>query len=81
MVPACEHKREAMNTLSSEECQVLMEVLTQQLGSSATNEQFCDALLGLLEDIPGLERLHPDEAARLAQQLWRTYRDQEERQD
>jgi len=80
-VPACEHKREAMDTLSPAECQVLIEVLTEQLGRSATNEQFCDSLLGLLEDIPRLEHLTPAKAARLAQQLWRNYLDQEKRQD
>jgi hypothetical protein len=70
-----------MDTLSPGECEVLVALLTEQLGRDATNQQFYDRLLGLLEDIPGLEHLTPAKAAHLAQQLWRTYLDQEDHQD
>lgn len=68
-----------MDTLSPGECEALVALLTEQFGSGATNEQFCDSLLAVLEDIPGLERLASAEVAHLAHQLWRTYREQEDR--
>lgn len=70
-----------MDTLSPGECEALVALLTEQLGSGATNEQFCDSLLAVLEDIPGLERLQLDDVARLAHQLWRSYCEQEGSQD
>jgi len=70
-----------MDTLSPGECEALVALLTEQLGRDATNEQFCDSLLAVFEDIPGLERLTPAEVAHLAYQLWRTYREQENQQD
>lgn len=70
-----------MDTLSPGECEALVALLTEQLGSGATNEQFCDSLLAVLEDIPGLEGLTPAQVAHLAFQLWRTYREQKDRQN
>ncbi len=66
-----------MQTLSAEQQQNLVEIISEEFGTGLTCDEFADVLLGLLEDISGFETISPAKANQLINQLWRKYHAQE----
>jgi hypothetical protein len=62
-----------MHSLSTEQKQQLVEILDEEFGSEMKLEDFTDALLGLLEDMPGFETAKDSTVEKLTRQLWRKY--------
>ena len=62
-----------MNTLTNEQKQQLVEILNEEFGAEMNNAEFTDALLGLLEDVPGLETAKQSTINKLVKQLWSKY--------
>lgn len=62
-----------MNTLTTEQKQQLVEVLSEEFGAEMNNAEFTDALLGLLEDVPGFETAKQSTINKLVNQLWSKY--------
>jgi hypothetical protein len=69
-----------MHTLTLEQQQALIEILTDRFGSQLEFEDFADAMLSVFEDIPGFETIPQARAKRLVNQLWRKYRVQDEQE-
>ena len=66
-------KEIAMHTLSEEERQTLIAIVTEQHGSAASYDVFADVTLGVFEDIPGFETMPPAKADHLVNELWSIY--------
>jgi hypothetical protein len=64
-----------MESLTTEQKQQLVEVINEEFGTGMKLDEFTDALLGLLEDIPGFETAQQSTINKLTQQLWRNYHD------
>jgi hypothetical protein len=64
-----------MESLTTEQNQQLVEVINEEFGTGMKLDEFTDALLGLLEDIPGFETAQQSTINKLTQQLWRNYHD------
>jgi hypothetical protein len=64
-----------MKSLTTEQKQELVEIIIEEFGTGMTLEEFTDALLGLLEDVPGFETTKESTINKLTQQLWRKYHD------
>ncbi|MBU1691588.1 MAG: hypothetical protein KKD65_12755 [Gammaproteobacteria bacterium] len=62
-----------MKSLTTEQKQQLVEIINEEFGSGMSLEEFTDALLGLLEDISGVETAHQRTINKLTQQLWSQY--------
>lgn len=62
-----------MNTLTTEQKQQLVEIITEEFGTEMNNAEFTDALLGLLEDMPGYETAKQSTINKLVNQLWSKY--------
>jgi hypothetical protein len=62
-----------MNSLTAEQKQQLVEILNEEFGTGMTHAEFTDALLSLLEDIPGFETAKQSTINKLATQLWSQY--------
>ena len=62
-----------MKSLTTEQKQQLVEILSEEFGTVMTLAEFTDALLGLLEDIPGFETAKQSTINKLATQLWSKY--------
>lgn len=62
-----------MNTLTTEQKQQLVEILNEEFGTEMNNAEFADALLGLLEDVPGFETAKQSTIHKLVNQLWSKY--------
>jgi len=65
-----------MGELSEEEMTRLASIVRDQFGQFLIIERFADVMLGLFEDIPGLECLSDDQAQHLLHELWIIYHDQ-----
>jgi len=62
-----------MKSLTTEQKDQLVEIITEEFGSGMTPAEFTDALLGLLEDIPGFETAKQSTINKLVTQLWSKY--------
>ena len=64
-----------MKSLTTEQKQEMVEIINEEFGTGMTLEDFTDALLGLLEDVPGFETAKESTISKLSQQLWSQYHD------
>ena len=64
-----------MQSLTTDQKQQLIEIIKDVWGSALVFDNFTDALLGLLEDVPGLETMNQRTINKLTQQLWEQYHD------
>ena len=62
-----------MHSLTTEQEQTLLDILSEEFGERMDFDDFTDALLGLLEDIAGFETAPQTVIDKLTQQLWRKY--------
>lgn len=64
-----------MKPLTTEQKQELVEIIKDEYGNALDFDDFTNALLGLLEDVPGFETAQQSTINKLTQQLWRKYHD------
>lgn len=64
-----------MKSLTTEQKQQLVEIIKDEYGNVLDFDDFTNALLGLLEDVPGFETAKESTIDKLTQQLWRKYHD------
>jgi len=64
-----------MKSLTTEQKQELVEIIAEDYGTALDFDDFTNALLGLLEDVPGFETAEESTINKLSQQLWRKYHD------
>lgn len=64
---------------SPEHERLLLDLLVEQLGRTASRECFAEALLATWEEISGFERLSPARARHLVRHYWSKYLEQEDR--
>ena len=69
------NKGAKMQSLTTDQKQQLIEIIKDVWGSALVFDNFTDALLGLLEDVPGLETMNQRTINKLTQQLWEQYHD------
>jgi len=62
-----------MKSLTTEQRQQLVEIINEEHGNELAFDDFTDALLGLLEDVPGFETAKQRTITKLTQQLWSKY--------
>ena len=62
-----------MKSLTTEQQQQLVEIISEEFGTELNNAEFTDALLGLLEDMPGYETAKQSTINKLVKQLWSNY--------
>ena len=62
-----------MKSLTTEQKQQLVEIISEEFGSGMTLAEFTDALLGMLEDMPGYETAKQSTINKLTNQLWSNY--------
>jgi hypothetical protein len=62
-----------MNTLTTEQKQQLVEIITEEFGAGLSQTEFTETLLGLLEDVPGFETAKRSTINKLTNQLWSKY--------
>ena len=62
-----------MKSLTTEQKQQLVEIINEEFGTEMNNSEFTDALLGLLEDMPGFETAKLNTINKLTNQLWSNY--------
>lgn len=62
-----------MHSLTTEQKQHLVEIISEEFGTEMNNAEFTDALLGLLEDVPGFETSKQSTINKLVNQLWSKY--------
>ena len=62
-----------MNSLTTEQKQQLAEIINEEFGTEMNNVEFTEALLGLLEDMPGFETAKQSTINKLVNQLWSKY--------
>lgn len=66
-----------MQTLSAEQKQNLVEIVTDEFGTGLMLDEFAEVVLGLFEDISGFETIPPSKVNLLINQIWRKYHVQE----
>jgi hypothetical protein len=64
-----------MKSLTTEQKQEIVEIIIEEFGTGMTLEEFTNALLGLLEDVPGFETTKQSTINKLTQLLWSQYHD------
>jgi hypothetical protein len=69
-----------MHTLSASQQVSLIEIVNELHGSHLESAEFAEVVLGLFEDIPGLEAISQHKAKQFVQLLWRKYRGKEARE-
>ncbi len=62
-----------MKSLTTEQQHQLVEIINEEFGTEMNNAEFTDALLGLLEDMPGFETTKQNTIYKLTNQLWSKY--------
>jgi hypothetical protein len=62
-----------MQSLTTDQKQHLVEIISEEFGTEMNNAEFTDALLGLLEDVPGFETAKQSTINKIANQLWSKY--------
>jgi hypothetical protein len=64
-----------MKSLTTGQKQELVEIIAEEFGTGMNLDDFTDALLGLLEDVPGFETAKESTINNLTQTLWSQYHD------
>ena len=64
-----------MKQLRNDQKQELVEIIKDEYGNVLDFDAFTNALLGLLEDVPGFETAKESTINKLSQQLWSQYHD------
>lgn len=64
-----------MKSLTTKQKQELVEIINDEYGNALDFDDFTNALLGLLEDVPGFETAKESTIDKLSQQLWSQYHD------
>jgi hypothetical protein len=64
-----------MKSLTTGQKQEMVEIINEEFGTGMTLEEFTNALLGLLEDVPGFETAEESTINKLSQTLWSQYHD------
>jgi hypothetical protein len=64
-----------MKQLTTEQKQDLVDIINDEYGNALDFDDFTNALLGLLEDVPGFETTQESTISKLTNQLWRNYHD------
>lgn len=64
-----------MKSLTTEQKQGLVKIVKDEYGNALDFDDFTNALLGLLEDVPGFETAKESTINKLSQQLWNQYHD------
>ena len=64
-----------MKLLTTEQKHELVDIIKDEYGNALDFDDFTNALLGLLEDVPGFEIAKESTISKLSQQLWRKYHD------
>lgn len=62
-----------MKSLTTEQKQQLVEIISEEFGTGMSLAEFTEALLGLLEDVPGFETAKQSTINKLTTQLWSNY--------
>jgi hypothetical protein len=62
-----------MHTLNTDQQAMLLEMLNEDFGDHLEFEEFSDVLLGLFEDIPGLETTSQSKINQLINHIWSKY--------
>lgn len=62
-----------MESLTTEQEHELVEIIKEGFGTDMPQDEFSDALLSLLEDIPGFETASQRTINQLTTQLWSQY--------
>ena len=64
-----------MKQLTTDQKQDLVEIIKDEYGNALDFDDFTNALLGLLEDVPGFETAKESTISNLTQTLWSQYHD------
>ncbi|MGA9665935.1 MAG: hypothetical protein WBQ69_05730 [Gallionella sp.] len=64
-----------MKQLRNDQKQELVEIIKDEYGNALDFDDFTNALLGLLEDVPGFETAKESTINKLTQLLWSQYHD------
>jgi hypothetical protein len=64
-----------MKSLTTGQKHDLVEIIKDEYRNALDFDDFTNALLGLLEDVPGFETAKESTINKLTQQLWRKYHD------
>jgi hypothetical protein len=64
-----------MKSLTTGQKQELVKIIKDEYGNKLDFDDFTNALLGLLEDVPGFETAKESTISKLTQQLWSQYHD------
>ena len=64
-----------MKSLTTGQKQELVKIIKDEYGNKLDFDDFTNALLGLLEDVPGFETAKESTISKLSQQLWSQYHD------
>jgi len=64
-----------MKSLTNEQKQNLVEIINDEYGNDLDFDDFTNALLGLLEDVPGFETAKESTIDKLTQTLWSQHHD------
>lgn len=62
-----------MQSLTTEQKETLVEIIKDEFGEEISLDEFTDILLGMLEDVAGLEAIPQQEVNKLTNQLWKNY--------
>ena len=66
-----------MHTLTKQQQTELVSLINEDFGSDLEFDDFAEAILGVFENIPGLETISQTKSTRIVKQLWRKYDGQE----
>jgi hypothetical protein len=75
MVPLWLRQGAHMKSLTNEQKQNLVDIINDEYGNALDFDDFTNALLGLLEDVPGFETAKESTINNLIQTLWSQYHD------
>ena len=64
-----------MKSLTTDQKQELVEIIKDEYGNVLDFDDFTNAMLGLLEDVPGFEAAKKSTINKLTQTLWSQYHD------
>ena len=62
-----------MKPLTTDQKHELVSIINDEYGNALDFDDFTNALLGLLENVPGFETAKESTISKLSQQLWRKY--------
>jgi len=62
-----------MQQLTTEQNDLLVEIIKEEFGAQLALDEFTDVLLGMLEYVAGFEAISQQEVNSLTNQLWKKY--------